>query len=391
MPNTIQNVQRLNVKNSLSLFLLLAISCNPLFAKYYFSIIVLLISLWLSYNDNVKQIFTLWIFSAIGFLFLFTSHFFVFDFVSILGVLSFLVKILVGGLIVAQCKLDFEMIFFKLVSKLSILSLPLYVTDVLTSGEFHKLMGIIVDGRISWVFHTYLPIEYYRNCGMFWEPGAFAGVITLSLVLVYHRMGEIYLKFKWQLLAVVIALATTLSTTGYITLFFIGAYALLMQIKSGRIRILYIVVSILSLVIFTIIFSRIEFLYDKINTQFNAAINEQSVGQYSNTRSGSIKFDLYYIEKHPFIGNGIHQITRYADHPQLWDEQIGHGNGFSNFVASFGIPAILIYFTAIYFMGIRAMLPSSLLVMVVFLNLQGEQWLNTPLYLGLPFAHVLKD
>src|SRR5690606_14750667 len=117
---------------------------------------------------------------------------------------------------------------------------------------------------------------------------------------------------------------------------------------------------------------------------------------FRNSRLGAMLFDLHYINKHPIIGNGFHISTRYEDYPYLLlimneGEDLGHGNGFSNYLASMGIPFMIGYLCLIFASMVKVDKKFAfLIVSIVFLNLQGEQWLNFPLFLGLVFANFSK-
>ena len=59
-------------------------------------------------------------------------------------------------------------------------------------------------------------IEYFRNCGPFWEPGAFAGYIILALIFI---LRDFKLMNKKIISVLIFSLLTTVSTTGYLCLF----------------------------------------------------------------------------------------------------------------------------------------------------------------------------
>lgn len=227
--------------------------------------------------------------------------------------------------------------------------------------------------------------DLIRNSGMFWEPGAFAGIITLVLALNFGRIQEILKLEKFKITIVTITLLTTQSTTGYIVFFII----LLFYFFKPK----YLVVSVISMPIivssFLYVFNTNDFLSEKFISQYQKA-EYQEIGEFSNSRFGSLIFDWYYIQKHPFIGNGFDIRTRYEDHQYLFDasgkDVIGSGNSFSNYFASMGFFFIFGYFFLLWKSTVQnGRLFALLIFTVVLLNIQGEQWYNFPLYLGLPF------
>ena len=127
-------------------------------------------------------------------------------------------------------------------------------------------------------------------------------------------------------------------------------------------------------------YSNLDFMSSKIEEQTERSLEMQ--GDFSNTRIGSLLFDLHYIKKHPIVGNGLNERTRYADHPFLWGNSLGHGNAFSNYAAQMGVVALIVYFVLLYYaFGNKLIVP-----IIVALLFQGEQLMNFPLFSALPFV-----
>ena len=127
-----------------------------------------------------------------------------------------------------------------------------------------------------------------------------------------------------------------------------------------------------------------DFLKDKIDHQFQNATDREE-GEFGPDRLSALFFDIHYISKHPLIGNGFHSQTRYADHPELQKEDLGHGNGFSDFLASMGILSLLFY--SFFLIKYNKTNPVVFLFAILIL-LQGEPLLNYPLFLSLPFIFI---
>src|SRR5690606_34523562 len=232
--------------------------------------------------------------------------------------------------------------------------------------------------RTSYVVYSYLESHPFRNAGMFWEPGAFAGVITLCLALNLNIISELWMNHKWKVITIALALVTTQSTTGYIVFFILVTYYLVFYKK-------YQTTGLFIFPIFLLggyyLYMNTDFLHDKIQKQDENAVTVYE-DDFRNSRLGAMLFDLHYINKHPIIGNGFHISTRYEDHPYLLlimneGEDLGHGNGFSNYLASMGIPFMIGYLCLIFASMVKVDKKFAfLIVSIVFLNLQGEQWLN---------------
>jgi hypothetical protein len=190
----------------------------------------------------------------------------------------------------------------------------------------------------------------------------------------------------------VIALLTTQSTTGFFILFLMGTYFLLFFVRDKTIA--FTVLPII-LVVGVIVYTNASFLKDKVEYQSEVSLNLDK-GEFSNTRLGSFIFDLHYIKKHPIIGNGFNENTRYADDPELiqliqMGTNLGNANGFSNHAACIGIPFMILYFMLAFKAVSKIDRRVGLLVMIVILlSLWGEQWLIYPLYTGIIFFKPLK-
>ena len=137
-------------------------------------------------------------------------------------------------------------------------------------------------------------------------------------------------------------------------------------------------------------------MQEKINKQSEGS-QTLGKGEFSNTRFGSLMLDLPYIKKHPLIGNGLHEKTRYADDPELIQQiqsgdAIASGNGFSNYLACLGIPFMLFYFFSTFnTIGKVDKRVAFLVIFVMALSLWGEQWLNFPIYTGIMFLTIKKN
>jgi hypothetical protein len=187
-----------------------------------------------------------------------------------------------------------------------------------------------------------------------------------------------------KIIVIIIALLTTQSTTGYISFFIIAVYYLLFFAKSNVMR--YTIIPAL-IVVSLMVYKNADFLQEKIKHQSEVSLN-LAKDEFSNSRFGSFVFDMHYIEKHPLIGNGFSEITRYADHPYLIGLDLGNGNGFSNYMACLGVPFMFFYllltFKALYKIDKRF---AFLVCLIIVLTLFGEQWLRFPLYTGIVFIH----
>jgi hypothetical protein len=320
---------------------------------------------------------------ALGFLVVAGFHALQLGQVSVPGTLFFLVKMLAGGLVVSHLGRRFPEHLFQATFYICLCSLFCYGALLMVGADAfptffsEDLAG--ADHKSVLVFTVLTTVDWWRNAGMFWEPGAFQGVINLSILLLPAEMLR-QRRFRLRLAVMLLALLSTFSTTGYLVFFLLAVY------KLARFSIPQVVkwpavvlVAALSLTAFL----EADFLGAKILDQLEYS---SQIDDFSPDRFGALLFDLYYIEKHPLFGNGLIETTRYADHPHLWGLALGHGNGVSNFAATFGLFGLALYGGALLRSRIAAGTGAKVFVLVIVALISfGEQFLATPLFLGLPF------
>jgi len=379
------------------LFLLLAFSGNPVFTENKFFLIIfgiVLIIILLISKIKINFLFKKSLFQYVFyFLVIFSLQFVVLGFVSFEGVVNFFFKIVVGAIIVYLLGYNFREKYLNLMYFLGVISIIGFLINV--NGikipaivEVNNNSSVILFGTLNVLFDS----GPMRNSGMFWEPGAYSGYLLLIPIMYFSDLKELWNLHKRKCIVLLIALLTTLSTTGYIILFLILIYYLM--VKSGKKFLVYLSLPFILSGMYKI-FTQVDFLGEKIETQFESTNSSSNIGEdFSADRFGALAFDLYYINKHPLIGNGIHSKTRYEDHQYLvLDEDSGitsHGNGFSNFVASMGILSMALLFYLLYKRYPFSKLDSIFVILILILILQGEQFLNYPLFLALPFIMIPK-
>jgi hypothetical protein len=321
---------------------------------------------------------------AAGIVVIFVFHQIQLGLVSLPGSIFFLLKVFIGGLVISHLGARFAEHLFRATFYLCATSLVCYGALLVVGPDAYPnffsedLAG--PNHKSILVFTVVDNLDWWRNAGMMWEPGAFQGIINLALLLMPTQQLTAR-RNRWRLVVVVATLLTTFSTTGYITLFLLSAYKLSRFSIPARVKWPAIALLVAASAFATM---QADFLGEKIQGQFEEAV--QLDDDFSPGRFGALLFDLYYIEKHPLFGNGLNETTRYADHPYLWGVALGHGNGLSNFAATFGLFGLFGYFYAIA----RSRLPGPVrgrvfVAFIVALLVFGEPFLNYPLFLGLPF------
>lgn len=227
----------------------------------------------------------------------------------------------------------------------------------------------------------------YRNPGMFWEPGALAGYVTLGLVLL-GLQKDLYSRraYRLRLAVFLLCILTTRSTMGYLAM--VPALALHLKPSDAPAgRGIPAIVGLIGLVLLAPAVWHADFVARKIALQAERAV-ERTRGWQIN-RFGTALFDMDYIRERPLLGWGLHRTTRYAMHP---DTNVGtsQGNGLTDFTAKFG----LIGLTALLILAWSGLTKAAgghaftgaWALLIILMSLNGETFLNHPAMLTLLFV-----
>lgn len=375
------------------IFLLVAFSGNPFFSptddelsRFTLATLVLILSIRHFTYFDIKKGLHFYLF-LLFFIVVFIFQKIFLGFVSVPGAIGFLLKLTLGYIIIRYIGTNFKFAYFNLIFVISLVSLFGYAWNYLG----HDIPAIYIkentalysdnSGRNILFFHQLS--DGLRNSGMFWEPGAFACYINLAFLFYIGKIKSLLEKNGSKVIIIVLALLTTYSTTGYIVLFLIGLVTIYIE-YSKKYGILVIPIFLVFSVIAIVTYEKSDFLKEKINDQFEVASN-RDLGEFAPDRISAFLFDIHYVKKHPLIGNGLHSKTRFADHPWLQGETLGHGNGFSNFVASMGLLSLFFYW---YFILKYKRNYPWIFILGIFTMLQGEPLMNFPLYLSIPFIFI---
>ena len=220
---------------------------------------------------------------------------------------------------------------------------------------------------------------------MFWEPGAFSGYIMVAFFLYINKLDFLWINHRGIVILLVAALITTFSTTGYILLSILVFFFLNDRVKN---KISLAILVIIAAFFLVRLYTTTDFLGGKIVGEYENAImmDEYDV---NFSRFGAMIFDWQYIKLHPIFGNGLLNETRFSMHISFADNLSAFGNGFSGEIAMFGIPFMLIYLFAVY--RNPSLRKKWRLLLLLVLQLQGEYFLNYPLFFIFPFVVYFKD
>ena len=367
---------------------LLLFGCGNPFVSFYLDKLVYIVSIVLvfllfkpKFSAENKQTAYRWI-ALLTIIFI--GQLLVLKSISYLACANYMAKFLTGFCIAVLLGRRFRDAYLSVMTVLCVISLFFFFLQ-LTGFTIPSLLPSTSAGSIGiYTFQT--PSEYsnyrLRNCGMFWEPGAFAGYINVAFMLFINNLSELFRKHRGKVVILLLALLSTLSTTGYVCF---GLIMLFYVIESNVSKPIKMFLLAITVVMAAFAFIRLDFLGEKVIEQFQNA-SELTADSNEHSRFGSVIIDWFYIQLHPLFGNGFSLSTRYAYHLQFYDAEslMGFGNGFTGIIGTLGIPFMLYYLYSYY----RNKSLTRWLFMLVFviLALQGEQYMNYPLFLMLPFV-----
>lgn len=381
MSQSIDNVKHISWLEYMVMFYMLCISGNPLFiyaeSKFLYAISALAIGGLCVVKRKLlsnKKIF-FWLFCSCV---LFLLQYIQLELTSLNADLNFIARLYIAFLSVSFLGHKFREAYFKVMVVVALISLPCFLIQ-LSGFSF----GYEVDRYKTILFYSFMKGE--RNAGMFWEPGAFQGYIMMVPLLFSNQLKQLWKKHKSGCVILLIALLTTQSTTGYIAF---ASFFFLTILVNGKIsNMLKGVLLSISVIGFTYMWTQ-DFMGEKITEQYEHAKNMQK-GEISWDRLSVMYIDFYNIKRHPFIGNGFMDEARYG----IWGEYMrGAGNGFTGAMNMFGIPFMFLFFISLFRNLSYVPITNRLIfIFIVVLLLNGEYFLNYPLFWSLLFIKNPKN
>lgn len=378
--NSVKGIKRTSIgfEDYLLVFMLIAVSGNPLFTGEWYQIAAAIIAAVFALSRKRlslgKEIMP-WL---LIFFILFTFQRLILPSVSIAADIKFFAMLLAGYFVTSILGINFRNAYLRVMVFIAAVSLILWPINL-----FYLFPGIEVDRYISVIFYNYINRDFdtiRRNCAMFGEPGLYQGFLLLTPLLYIGQIKQLWAEHKNECIILILALLSSMSTTGYVVFAVLIFLVFNKKVKNIFLKI-FLVVSLL--IVASWAYSTFDFLGSKIEDQFGSA-QEYRKGEVTWTRFGSAQVDFDNIEKHPIIGNGFLMLEKYG---ALAEYMGGAGNGFTGAVNTFGIPLMVMYLLALFR---RAPSPSKydkfVFVLIVVLMLNGEQFLNFPLFWSLLFV-----
>lgn len=238
-----------------------------------------------------------------------------------------------------------ERLFFKL----TILSIPLYLLNAIFTSQFNQL-GLIFKPLTRSVLAESSPtywsslvytngivddkfVNFIRNCGFMWEPGFFAVVIILGLIIYWLVNGP---SFNYVYFIYAIALFTTFSTSGYIAFLILS---LVPFTYKGAFK--GVIVLGLSTIFLLPVIYQLPFISDKLDyyvelTEENEFVYSDAYKAIKLNRFQIALYDLDRTASYPF-GYGLN------DRVSLEKVEVTGTNGLSGLLIFWGVPLFLFF------------------------------------------------
>ena len=234
-----------------------------------------------------------------------------------------------GGLAIAK-HYGFDIVYYyeKAMYVLALISLPLWAfqmaggTSFLNSLPFvlHNTAGSSDYSLLLYTINGQPSAEWYgnviRNCGCAWEPGLFSTMLALALVFrMYINNGQFILRDRHNII-LLLALITTFSTTGYITIFLLMAIHIIFTSNMGFGRKTFL--GIIAIGIFTWVYS-FSFMSGKIEARSDFSEFVSETGKYNTMsetftvdRIEGIALDYENMLDNPLFGYGMNRNFSYV-------------------------------------------------------------------------------
>lgn len=280
--------------------------------------------------------------------------------------------------------------FASVMVGLALLSFVFYVPSLLGLDVKDLLAPLRIatgNDQFNIVIHNFHTPEFAtRNCGMFGEPGMFAGFIAVAMAALTCELDAAGWR-RWLVLAA--AMLSTTSTAGYVALVpLVTARAVAHQYARHGFP-GFRIVPILAVLggASALAYVSVPFLGEKIEHQLGKTL--EGTDESRITRFGNFAYDVKHVLQRPFFGWSPQPRTRAILDAEVTDLAAAQGNGLSGFAVKFGLVGLAVYLIATLLMWRqyfgRLSLALAVLVVVVVV-LSAEQFLNAPAFLTLMFA-----
>ncbi len=370
------------------------ISLNTYIFLFLFSLYIFII--------KKKQFDKVFVLSMFFLIFLFTIQTYIFSFVSIVTIVGLFIRIFIAYFILKIVGLNFIQIYIKQIYFIAIISFLFYI--ILNLSQAQGITSFLINHFTLYEFHygyldssikynimgiyTYIPELIYRNSGPFWEPGAFSGYLLIAFIFNFYLFDK-YQKRRATIL--VLAILSTLSTTGFIALFTFLFFTYYKIVKNILLKIMALVIIISSGYYG---FVNFDFLGAKIESQLSDIQGADVYGTDTNSqRFLNILRDIQDIKGHELFGRGVNPYTRYSHDPENQIRTVG----LTDIMVKFGIPFFLFMIYLLYrsicsylkFQNQQGYFQCIGILITILIILMSEVYFNFPMFWSLLFLQIV--
>ena len=232
-------------------------------------------------------------------------------------IISYLLRMFIPYLTIKLFGNQYWIKLEKAIFYLTLISLVIYAFNLLAPGIFISLDKVfgnfaakIYKEKASqahfWYAFVYTFLgrtdsDRFRNCGFMWEPGAFAMILGIVILLNWFRNN---FRIDFKIIVYLIALISTFSTMGYISLLFL---ILIYIVNKGSL--LFKVLLFLSFAYFIPTVLDQDFIGPKIQqyiteAQYDQSFKQTNTGDYEMNRISTFIFSLEKVFRLP-TGFGV--------------------------------------------------------------------------------------
>jgi len=269
------------------------------FSKYIFYTLINLYFFINSINKNLnKKDFKVLIFIFLLFVSVLLSSIFNSDLRN--GTFLFIYTLITASFFVSKYRFeDFGRVYIKLLYYFSLFALTTYIINIFFPVVFSAFPTITNFGGVQFKFllfgNVFDGFNFTRNLSVFREPGVYAFHLCISLMLQLLTKG-LFINRK-VLIITLLALLSTLSTTGILVFGFI---MLIYNLQNRKIK-SFVYTGILLLGLLIVVLNNPE-IFNSIFAKFDSSSIDYAS---SLSRTASLYVPLEIIKSHWFFGVGL--------------------------------------------------------------------------------------
>ncbi len=323
---------------------------SPFFVVIFFCICTCY-SIWGNFKVNLQPLSII-----VGFVILELLQAIVFGNFVAISILNIILRLLLAYIVVQLCGTRFIKSYIHVMYIISVIALIIWIIVAFSPEIEQTLISKVANVYFTPLFdqadilykasptilvfnlHPIAREIIYRNSGPFWEPGAFAVFLNLSLSLNLVRERSLVARKN---LFFIVAILSTFSTAGFLTLFItIIGFVLTNSLKPSRYVFVILIIGVGS------------YMYESIDFLSNKVIdNVLTASETSSSRFGSAVRDLTDLMNSPLIGYGRRAENRFgnlATNAALnlredLDSEIHRNNGLTFLFVTYGLPGAALY------------------------------------------------